>query len=322
LFSALVSRAIPNWVKSNSKSRRWTWALGILSIILLTAIWGYSNVVIRQAETTIAPSVLLWMRFGMAGLVMAPLLARSRISWRDWCVGLVTGALLGICVLAQGWAMLSISVDEAAFITALYVVFTPLGESWLERRWPSGAVWGAIGFSLVGAVLLIGRLTFNLHIGVLWAFLAAIGYSGQIIGTRRLADRVTSVQLAALQAVGAGLALTVCSVIHFISHPAIYHRIFHWSGREWLWIGYLVIVSTVLAVFLQAWGQARISATEAALAFNLEPVWTAVFAWLVLAQGMDTRQLLGAALIIGSLTLVSKRPRPRHQFDDEVRMAK
>ena len=110
---------------------------GILAITLVTAIWGYSNVVIRQGETEISPSVLLWMRFVVAGIVMLPTVFRIRLSRRNWFIGLGAGVLLGMSVLAMGWSMMTISVDEVAFITALYVVFTPLGISLLQRRAPT-----------------------------------------------------------------------------------------------------------------------------------------------------------------------------------------
>ncbi|MHB1629901.1 MAG: DMT family transporter [Bacilli bacterium] len=287
-----------------SYSHFWQWISGILSITLVTAIWGYSNVVIRQGEAAISPSVLLWMRFGVAGIVMLPAVVRIRLSLQNWFLGLGTGVLLGIAVLAMGWSMMTISVDEVAFIAALYVIFTPLGMSLIQRKTPSKLVWAAVGLSLIGLTLLIGKLTFNLHIGVLWALIAAIGISGQIIGTTSLSNIVTSVQLSGLQSVGAGIAMTLAVVIQGVFRPSIYDGIFHWTLTEWLWIGYLAIFATVIAVFLQAWGQARISATEAALAFNMEPVWTAVFALVVLSQGMTVVQVIGAVLIVSSLTLV------------------
>ncbi len=293
-------------VEHRSYSQLRQWLLGMVSITLVTAIWGYSNVVIRQGETTISPSILLWMRFSIAGIVMLPIVLRTRLSLRNWFFGLGTGVLLGMSVLAQAWAMLTVPVDEVAFITALYVVFTPLGMSVIQKRFPSKLIWYAVSFSLIGTTFLIGKLTLHLYIGILWAVVAAVGLSGQIISTTFLAKTMSSVQLTGLQSVGAGISMTVAVVFQGVFHPSIYVGMFHWTIIEWLWIGYLSILATVLAVFLQSWGQAKISATEAALAFNMEPVWTAVFVWVILSQGMTIVQIIGATLIISSLTLVSK----------------
>ena len=79
----------------------------------------------------------------------------------------------------------------------------------------------------------------------------------------------------------------------------------HLSWGVWWRMGFLAIGGTLIAGWLQVWGQRRLSATEAALAFNLEPVWTAIFAWLVLSQWLNWLKLLGAALIIASLAALS-----------------
>lgn len=292
--------------KGHSLSRFWQWLFGMFAITLVTAIWGYSNVVIRQGEATISPSVLLWMRFSVAGIVMLPSVFRIRISLQKWFLGLGTGALLGVSVLAMGWSMMTIPVDEVAFVTALYVVFTPLGMSLIQKKAPPKLVWVAVCLSLIGVALLIGKLTLNIHMGVLWALIAAVGISGQIIGTTSLTTVVSAVQLSGLQSVGAGIAMTLAVIFQGVFRSSIYAGMFHWTMTEWLWIGYLSIFATVIAVFLQAWGQAKISATDAALAFNMEPVWTAAFAWIILSQRMTAVQIIGAVLIISSLSLVSK----------------
>lgn len=298
--------------RSHQHSHLWPWLSGMTFIVLVTAIWGYSNVVMRQGEGTISPTVLMWMRFGVAGVLMLPALIRVRMSWQNWTIGLATGFLLGISVLAQCWAMLTIPVDEVAFITALYVVFTPLAMAIIQRTSPSMRVWMAILLSFVGVALLIGQLTLNLHVGVFWALVAAVGLSGQIIFTTYLANTLSSIRLASLQSVGAGLTLTTAVLVQGSLRPSVYRGLFHWTATEWYFISFLAIMGTVVAVFMQAWGQARISATDAALAFNIEPVWTVVFAWAILRQGMSVVQALGAVLIISSLMIMST-PKKRIQ---------
>jgi drug/metabolite transporter (DMT)-like permease len=307
-FIAIISfeRSIPRWIKTQHESRVANWFMGILSITLVTVIWGYSNVVIRQGEMAMSPSILLWIRFGIAAIALSPTLLRLKLSWKNWCIGLGTGAVLGLSVLAQGWAMVTIPVDEVAFITALYVVFTPMGISLLRRTRPSKAVWVSVVTSFAGVALLVGHLIFDLRMGILWAFLAAVGASAQIIGTTEITKHATSIQITGLQSMGAGMAMTVWVVTQGFIHPSLYHGLFQWSGTEWICIGYLAILATIVACFLQAWGQKRISATEAALTFNMEPVWTAVFAWIILSQKMMPLQIVGAVMIVCSLTLVSK----------------
>ncbi|PSR28357.1 MAG: EamA family transporter [Sulfobacillus benefaciens] len=292
--------------KHHARSVTWQWIWGMLSIVLVTAIWGYSNVVIRQGEATIAPAILLWMRFGIGGLVLLPVLYRARITRRSWILGLGLGIILGMSILAQGWAMLSVPVDDVAFITALYVVFTPLGLAILQRKKPARAIGMSVVLSLIGVMLLVGHFTYELRSGIFWSLGAAVGLSAQIIGTRFLGQTISSIHLTGLESLGAAVAMTVVVVVQGVLFQVSDFALFRWNTADWAWVGYLALVATVVAVFLQSWGQTKISATEAALAFNMEPVWTALFALIVLSQGMTIVQIVGALCIVGSLTVVSR----------------
>ncbi len=285
----------------------WQWIWGMLSIILVTAIWGYSNVVIRLGEATLAPATLLWMRFGIAGAVFLPLLRQAHLTRRNWLLGLGLGVVLGMSILCQAWAMMSVSVDDVAFITAMYVVFTPLGLAILQKKKPDKIIGISVAISVAGVMLLVGHLTFELRSGIFWSLGAAVGLSAQIIGTRFLGQTISSRHLTGLQSLGAATAMSLIVGVQnaFSSHSSL-SSLFRANTQDWLWIGYLAIVATVIAVFLQSWGQTRISATEAALAFNLEPVWTAVFAFVVLSQSMTIIQIIGALCIIGSLSMVTR----------------
>jgi drug/metabolite transporter (DMT)-like permease len=201
--------------------------------------------------------------------------------------------------------MKSIPVDEVAFITGLYVVLTPIAAAVFQKRWPHWPVWLSVVASVGGVALLIEHLSWSAHVGVVWSFLAAGGFTVQIIGTASLSRRVSALSLAALQSMGAAVALSIAIAVQGTITPRIYEGLFHWPALDWLWMIYLAIIGQVLACWLQVFGQARISATEAAPTFNLEPVWTVACAWWVLGQGLTKLQLLGALMILGSLTMVS-----------------
>jgi drug/metabolite transporter (DMT)-like permease len=66
-----------------------------------------------------------------------------------------------------------------------------------------------------------------------------------------------------------------------------------------LWpIVYLGLVASAGIVWLQAWGQARVRAVEAALMYGLEPVFAAITAVFYIHEVLAGRALLGAALIV------------------------
>ncbi|PSR21623.1 MAG: EamA family transporter [Sulfobacillus acidophilus] len=286
--------------------QRYFWR-GLLALIVLTAIWGYCNVVIKELESAIEPALFLMIRYLFVGLLGMPLLMRSpRPNFKRIAQGLAVGVLLAAATLFQAIAMKTIAVDNVAFITALYVVLTPLAMALWRRRKPHRVVALAALVSLLGVGLLVGHLTLAVAAGTLWALFSAIWATLQIIGTAEVSRTMTTIQLTIIEALGAGLTLVVYLAITSGLHaPLLQSLTGHWPLVVWWRLGFLSICGTLVAGWLQVWGQRQLTATEAALTFNLEPVWTALFAWFIFSQWLSWLKLTGAALIIASLIALS-----------------
>jgi drug/metabolite transporter (DMT)-like permease len=66
-----------------------------------------------------------------------------------------------------------------------------------------------------------------------------------------------------------------------------------------LWpLVYLGLAASAGMVWLQAWGQARVRAVEAALIYGLEPVFASLTAVFYINEVLAGRALAGAALIV------------------------
>lgn len=276
-------------------------ALG--AVILATAIWGYSNVVIRQSEFTIPPSLILWIRFALAAVILLPVSIGRGLTAKNIGAALGIGAAIGFGVLLQAWGMQSVSVDQVAFITALYVIFTPISIGILRRQAPAWPIWPAATLSLFGLWMLQGGMGFHLALGSWLSLGAAIGFTGQIIGTAMLSRKMPAMSLAGLQSLGAALILTPFILMHPTQEVGALLK-----GGFFLWgrLLFLAIAGAVIAFWLQVWGQARISPTQAALAFNIEPAWTALFAWLAINQTLTSLGIAGALIVLLSLGWISQ----------------
>jgi len=296
---------LPSATPKSGRPRAFWW--GLFALGLVTAIWGYSNIVIRQLEFYMNPSVFLFIRYSVVGVLGLPwVFLGPKISLKRWIQGLLVGMFLASATLSQAIAMKSIPVDNVAFITALYVILTPLFVAMWRRRWPHRIVLGAAVVSLSGVALLVGHLSLTVAVGTLWSLVAAILATFQIIGTSEVSRTMSTIQLAVIQALGAGLSLMAYLLITGALHQHAFHMLtWHMPMAIWWRLAYLAILGTLVAGWLQVWGQRQVTATEAALVFNVEPVWTAIFAWLVLSQWLHWLQLLGAVLILGSLIALS-----------------
>jgi drug/metabolite transporter (DMT)-like permease len=82
-----------------------------------------------------------------------------------------------------------------------------------------------------------------------------------------------------------------------------------WNARAAWQLVYLALVATVATFLLWTWGQARTSATHAAIIFSLEPVFATAFAVAVNGEGewMGRRGTLGAVLILTGVIVSEMR---------------
>lgn len=294
--------------RPNRKRKGRSFWFGLLSLGLLTAIWGYSNVIIRQLEFSLNPTSLLLVRYLAVALIGLPILLKGpRVSLYHTLLGLAAGVFLSATTLSQAIAMQTVSVDTVSFITTLYVVLTPFLMALWKRKLPHRIVWVGTLLSLIGVLCLVGRVTLSAHDGIFWAVGSAFMATLQIIATARASHFIGTMQLTVLEAMGATIALLVFIIFSGGLNAHTFMAFSH-SNPATLWrLLYLALFGTLIAGWLQVWGQRQVSETEAALIFNMEPVWTVIFALWVFHQWLSWRQALGALFIIASLVLLSLR---------------
>lgn len=300
----LLASALP---EARPRLGRWpttvNTGLGYAAVLSATVLWGYANVVMRQVEGTVAPGVLMWLRYLIPLVLVAPVLLKVRGAGAWFYGALGAGAMLGLATYAQAAALKTIPVDQMAFVSALFVVFTPLAASVGARRWPSWILAGATVLSLVGVALLIGGLHGGIRVGTWLALASAVALTVQILTLSRLAVRATPLELTAVESLGAVLALSGALALHAGSSLAVLGHALAWPTGVWAGVLYLALGGGLLAFVLQAWGQRHISATAAALALNTEAVWTVLLAWLILAETLSVGQMVGGALTVGTLSV-------------------
>jgi drug/metabolite transporter (DMT)-like permease len=86
---------------------------------------------------------------------------------------------------------------------------------------------------------------------------------------------------------------------------------------------YLATVATVGSFLCWTWGQARTSATHAAVIFSLEPVFATAFAVAVIGAGewMGGRGFIGAALVFAGIIISETRWSKKPERKDSVQEA-
>ena len=271
--------------------------MAVLALILVTAVWGVTFVQVKDAVELYPLYAFLALRFVIASAALGPPALRRLRGLGGGGAAISSG--LGL-LLAAGYALQTeglarTTVSSTGFITGLYVVFTPLLALGLFRQGIGTAAWLGVALSVAGLAMLSG-----IHAGSATGdalVLAASGvYSLQIVLLERVARRLDPVALTFVEMLAACAAFSVIAAIR--SDFEVPHG---WT----VWGALLVtgIFASALAFLVQTWAQRRTSATRTALAFAMEPVWTAIFGYTLAGDRLGALGWGGCAAILGGIAL-------------------
>ncbi len=273
--------------------------VGVLTLIAITLVWGTTFVVVKQALATIPVALLLAVRFTLAGL----LLSWARFDRRAVRPALVLGLLAFGGFATQTLGLSLTSASKAAFITGLSVILTPMMAALGWRRRVGARAFAAAAVALAGLALMTLRGGLGgVNAGDLWVLGTALLYALYIVYLGEVANTVSATSLAALQHVPMALLAWLWAAPNLGALASV-------PLRTYLAILYLAAVATALVAVLQTYAQRVVPSATAALIFVLEPVFAAVFAFLLLGERMGLTGWVGGALVVAAMLMSELRPR-------------
>jgi drug/metabolite transporter (DMT)-like permease len=264
----------------------------LLALVVVTAVWGVTFVQVKDAVAIYPLFAFLAVRFAIASLVLTPL-AAPRLRRSGWRPATLLGLLLAAGFVLQTAGLQRTTVSSTGFITGLYVVFTPIFAYALFRIRAGRAVVVGVALSIAGLGLLSG-VGVGSPAGDALVLGASAVYSLQIALLERYALLYDPIAFTFVEmlAAFAGCA-SVAVALGQVEVP-----------RGWtVWGAILVtgIFSSALGFLVQTWAQRRTSATRTALAFAMEPVWTAIFGYWLAGDRLGALGWAGAALIMAGI---------------------
>jgi drug/metabolite transporter (DMT)-like permease len=242
----------------------------------------------------------LVVRFGLATLIFFPLSFSSLLRLNR--LALLRGVILGVLLFggfaAQTMGLQYTTASKSGFITGLLVVFTPIFQMLLERKKPNAG--NAIGVLLVtlGLFLLTSPGGAGFNRGDLLTLLCAVIFALYIVYLDIFSKECNVSQLTFLQ-----MLITVS--LSIVGTLTLETRHFQVTPRLLFALGYLSILATVVTLYLQTRFQKLTSPTRAAIIFSLEPVFSAIIAYLFGNERIGAAGMLGGGLMVAGL-LVSE----------------
>lgn len=285
-----------NTISSNLQMNR-PQIVADFSLLLVALIWGASFVMVKEAISQIGIFTFLTLRFLFAALALAlifwPRLRAS--SPKEFLAGALVGLFLFGGYSLQTIGLKYTSVSKAGFITGLSVVIVPLLSILLLRQRPSlNALLGVI-LATTGLGLLTLR-GLAMAQGDLWVLGGAVAFALQIVALGRFAPQMETTTLATIQV----------ATVALLSAPLAWARegpFPQMSEQVWFAILFTGIMATSLAFLAQSKAQRFTSPTHTALIFATEPVFAAIFGYLLLQDRLGGRGVLGCLLILAGIVV-------------------
>lgn len=275
-------------------------------LLLAAIIWGVAFVFQKQAMEHIGPNTFIAARGFLAALTLLPfaLVESGRVA------GALPAGLPGIAMLAgfafflgalfQQIGLITATVSNTGFLTALYVVITPFVAWMAIGQRPTATVWAAVALSFAGTWLLGGGTLAGFGQGdgfvavcaLFWAVhITIVGHSSRF--GRPVA--FTAIQFVTVGALGLAAALLTETTTRAGLAAALPS------------IAFVGVLSSALTFTLLAMAMKHTSTAEATIIVSLETVIAAIAGALMLGERLSLVAWIGAGLMLAAILLVQLR---------------
>jgi drug/metabolite transporter (DMT)-like permease len=263
-----------------------------LLLILVTAVWGWTFVVVQDAISTFGVIGFLALRFALASLALSPIVF-SGITRRTLLVGGGIGVVLAGAYLFQTLGLLYTTPTNSGLITGLFVVFAPLADRLFFGVRASRQIIVAVALSLLGMALLAGGGPEGVNVGDILTLLCAAALG---------------LHIALLSRYAAGHDASGLTFAQIFAMTVLFGALWPLSGEvafppPEVWVALLVtgLLASAGAFYVQTFVQQRLPAARTAVILTMEPAFAAFFGYWLAGDRLVAVQVFGAVLVLSAV---------------------
>jgi drug/metabolite transporter (DMT)-like permease len=277
---------------------------------LAAAIAGiaWSAVLIRWAG--IPGPASAFYRVAIAAAVLVPwrlLRGGGRgLTLRSSLIALGGGAFFGLDLALYNSAVMRTSAATASFLGNNAPIFVGLGAWMFFKKRPAAAFWWGLALAVCGgAVMVLAHAqsgTSGDTAGDLMAAAASIFFAGYLLTAEHLRAKMDTLTFNTLAIFGSVAVLLVLCLL--LGAPLGGH-----STRTWMALAGLGLISQLGAYYALVYALGHLPATVTSVGLLSQLPLTAVLAALLLHEPVTASQVLGGALVLAGVYVVTRPPR-------------
>ncbi|MHA1915096.1 MAG: DMT family transporter [Promethearchaeota archaeon] len=278
--------------------------VAILLLVLTTVLWGTSFILTKNITEDVPIFLYMGLRFAIAFLGFAPMFFRLKnLDKRMLLMGILTGMIYFFGFAIQTHGLQTTTAGKAGFVTGLSAIIVPFIAWLVFKKRPNWRIWIAVVLSISGMAFLLLEGEKGIIIGDLIVLISAFFWASFIIFNDKFVRQVDIYAYSIIQMLVISLASFVSSFILGESFA-----IMSLPPSFWYIMVYMGIGVMTLTIFFQNWGQQYQGATTTAMIFTLEPVFAALFGFIIGDEILTLFAWIGCGLIfIAILVTVVKR---------------
>ena len=267
------------------------------ALLTVSAAWGLSFVVMKDAIQRQSVNNFLFTRFTLAVIVMILIRPQTiKLFNKDLLQrGGLAGIFLGLGYIAQTLGLERTGAAITGFITGLYVVLTPLIASIVLKEKITKFTWLCIAVATFGLGLLSIR-GFSVGIGEMFVLASAVLFAAHIIALSKWSSGRDVYAMTVIQ-------LTMCAILAGLASAVEGYSLPPDRG-VWSVVIFTAVFATALAFIVQTWSQAHMSATKVAVILTMEVVFAALFAILLGGERLTLQTAFGGILVVVAMYLI------------------
>lgn len=269
--------------------------LGLLSV---TLFWGSTFIFSKIILADVPLNTYLFLRLSLAALAMVLYALRFRREWNFSVLkhGAILGTLLYLSYFLQMWGIRETTASNAGFITGLSVVLVPVFGFLFYKIKTALPTWISVALAITGLLLLSGANPLLWNKGDLKVLACAFVFAFHIIYTGRYSRLHNVYVLTAVE-------LSVVALFAFLAYLPAPGNLAPISLKNWGLLIYLALFGTVFTYLMQTSMQRFTTVTRTAIIFAMEPVFAALFAYLIAGETLSPQGWIGGGLIVLSMII-------------------
>ncbi|MFT7211873.1 MAG: drug/metabolite transporter (DMT)-like permease [Granulosicoccus sp.] len=277
---------------------------GDLFVLLAAVIWGVAFYFQKTAMTHIGPLLFIGLRGSLAALALLPLAfieqKNSKQPLKDLIpIAFLGGAMFFIAGSIQQYGLISATVTNTGFLTAIYVVFTPFFYWLIKRQRPTRVTWIAVVLAFVGVLGLSGGSLTGLSEGDFLVSLSSVFWALLLITTGESSKWKRPLTYTCMQFAVVGLlGLVFAHVFETIEIQAIKQSVVS--------IVYVGLLSTAFTFALMALALKHMPAPRASVLLSTETLFAAAAGYILLGERLSLIGWVGAILILMAVLVLTK----------------